>query len=231
MTAALTATSVWFCGFLTAAEPAPSECRQYTDDIQAILPNAAAYGSMTARKVQLLDAKNQVIGYLLLPPAGKRERVEGYNGVVNAAVVVSPDNKILGVVLGENNETPRFLDRLRNAGFLKRWNGKKTTETAMEIVNHFVEAAAKNDLKTVASYLYVRDQTEMDRILEVLKQKPDIGSLKPLGCNRLVKSSHKDNLMVHVYSETRKMSYAFVLMKNSNGKYQIAELGSSSRKP
>ena len=105
------------------------------------------------------------------------------------------------------------------------------TEAAMEIVNHFVEAAAKNDLKTVASYLYVRDQTEMDRILEVLKQKPDIGRLKPLGCNRLVKSSHKDNLMVHVYSETRKMSYAFVLMKNSSGKYQIAELGSSSRKP
>ena len=31
------------------------------------------------------------------------------------------------------------------------------TEAAMEIVNHFVEAAAKNDLKTVASYLYVRD--------------------------------------------------------------------------
>ena len=105
------------------------------------------------------------------------------------------------------------------------------TEIAMKIVNNFVEAAAKNDLKTVASYLYVRDRTEMDRILEVLKQKPDIGRLKPLGCNRLVRSSHKDNLMVHVYSEARKMSYAFVLMKNSNGKYQIAELGSSSRRP
>ena len=105
------------------------------------------------------------------------------------------------------------------------------TAAAMEIVNSFIAAVAKNDLKTAASYIYVRDRTEMDRIMEVLQQKPDIGSLKPLGCNRLVKSSHKDNLMVHVYSEARKMSYAFVLMKNANGKYQIADLGSSSRKP
>ena len=119
-----------FGGPLSAAEPAPAECQQYTDDIQAILSNAAAYGSMTARKVQLLDANNKVIGYLLLPPAGKRQRTEGYNGVVNAAVVVAPDNRILGVVLGENSETPDFLKRLREGGLLKRWNGKTPAEAA-----------------------------------------------------------------------------------------------------
>ena len=144
---------------LTAAENPSAECRQYTDDIQAILPNAAAYGAMTARKVQLLDAKNQVIGYLLLPPAGKRERVEGYNGVVNAAVVVSPDNKILGVVIGENNETPRFLDRLRNAGFLKRWNGKKPSEAAK----------LKVDAVTRATYSSNAVRSEVDAILKMQK--------------------------------------------------------------
>lgn len=159
LTATLTAAGFWFYGFLTAAEAAPAECRQYTDDIQAILPNAAAYGSMTARKVQLLDAKNQVIGYLLLPPAGKRERVEGYNGVVNAAVVVSPDNKILGVVIGENNETPRFLDRLRNAGFLKRWNGKKPSEAAK----------LKVDAVTRATYSSNAVKSEVDTILKIQK--------------------------------------------------------------
>lgn len=144
---------------LAAAEPAPSECRQYMDDIQAILPNAAACGAMSERKVQLLDAKNQVIGYLLLPPAGKRERVEGYNGVVNAAVVVSPDNKILGVVIGENNETPRFLDRLRNAGFLKRWNGKKPSEAAK----------LKVDAVTRATYSSNAVRSEVDTILKMQK--------------------------------------------------------------
>ena len=44
LTVTLTAAGFWFYGFLTAAEAAPAECRQYTDDIQAILPNAAAYG-------------------------------------------------------------------------------------------------------------------------------------------------------------------------------------------
>ena len=159
LTAGLTAAGVCFCGLLTAAEAAPAECQQYTDDIQAILPNAAAYGSMTARKVQLLDAKNQVIGYLLLPPAGKRKRVEGYNDVVNVAVVVSSENKILGVVLGENEETPGFLNRLRNAGFLKRWNGKKPFEAAK----------LKVDAVTRATYSSNAIKSEVDTILRMQK--------------------------------------------------------------
>lgn len=145
-------------GNLTAAESAPAECRQYMDDVREILPNAVC-GTMTARKVQLLDAKNQVIGYLLLPPAGKRERVTGYNGVVNAAVVVSPDNKILGVALGENEETPRFLDRIRNAGFLKRWNGKKPSE-AVEL---------EVDAVTRATYSSKAIRSEVDTILKMQK--------------------------------------------------------------
>ena len=159
LTAALAAAGVCFFGSLPAAESAPAECQQYSDDIQAILPNAAAYGSMTARKVQLLDAKNQVIGYLLLPPAGKRKRVEGYNGVVNTALVVSPENKILGVVLGENEETPGFLKRLRNAGFLKRWNGKRPSEAAK----------LKVDAVTRATYSSNAIQSEVDTILQMQK--------------------------------------------------------------
>jgi|GEM_PF-3384772 len=144
---------------MTAAETSSAECRQYTDDIRAILPNAVTFGTMTDRKVQLLDANKQVVGYLLLPPAGKRERVAGYNGVVNVAVVVSPDNKILGVALGENNETPRFLDRLRNAGFLKRWNGKKTSEAAK----------LKVDAVTRATYSSNAVKSEVDTILRMQK--------------------------------------------------------------
>ena len=144
---------------LSAAEPAPAECQQYTEDIQAILPDAAAYGAMTARKVRLLDARNQVIGYLLLPPAGKRKRVEGYNGVVNAAVVVSPENKILGVVLGENGETPRFLERLRNAGFLTRWNGKTPAEASK----------LKVDAVTRATYSSNAVKSEVGTILKMQK--------------------------------------------------------------
>ena len=159
LTIGLAAAGICFLESLKAAEAAPAECQQYTDDIQAILPNAAAYGSMTARKVQLLDARNQVIGYLLLPPAGKRKRVEGYNGTVNTAVVVSPDNRVLGVVLGENEETPSFLTRLRNAGFLKRWNGKKPSEAAK----------LKVDAVTRATYSSNAIKSEVDAILRMQK--------------------------------------------------------------
>ena len=146
-------------GKLTAAETAPAECRQYTKDIRAILPNTATFGTMTDRKVQLLDGKKQVIGYLLLPPAGERKRTEGYKDVVNAAVVVSTENKILGVVLGKNRETPGFLNRLRNAGFLKRWNGKKPSEAAK----------LKVDAVTRATYSSNAVKSEVDAILQMQK--------------------------------------------------------------
>ena len=114
-----------------AVQPqASAECAQYSEDIKTILPAFSGFGSMNGRCVQLLNSEKAVIGSLLLAPAGKRERVEGYNDVINTAVVVTPDNKIIGVVLGENSETPRFLQRLKKAGFLYKWNNRTPAEAA-----------------------------------------------------------------------------------------------------
>ena len=148
------------CVSAVGAEPAPAECQQYADDIQEILPKAAAFGAMTARKVQLLDDKNQVIGYLLLAPAVKRKRVEGYNGVINVAVVVSTDNKILGVVIGDNSETASFLKRLRTGGLLKRWNGKTPAEGAK----------LKVDAVTRATYSSNAVKAEVEAVLDAQKK-------------------------------------------------------------
>ena len=114
-----------------AVQPQESaECAQYSEDIKAILPAFSGFGSMNGRRVQILNAEKAVIGFLLLAPAGKRERSEGFNDVINTAVVTAPDHKIIGVVLGENSETPRFLQRLRQAGFLSKWNGRTPAEAA-----------------------------------------------------------------------------------------------------
>ena len=125
-----------FAGCCTArCEPAPEECRQYRADIRSALPGFTEFGTMTGRRVQLLGKDGKAIGSLLLAPAGKRRRQEGYNDVINTAVVVDPENRIAGVVLGENKETPRFLARLRKSGYLARWNGLTPAEAAKRKVD------------------------------------------------------------------------------------------------
>ena len=140
-------------------EPAPAECRQYRTDIQAVLPEFADFGTMTGRRVQLLAKDGKPVGALLLAPSGKRRRLEGYNDVINTAVVVNAENRIAGVVLGDNAETPRFLQRLRKAGYLTRWNGRTPAEAAKQ----------KVDAVTRCTYSSKAIKSEVDAILDAHK--------------------------------------------------------------
>lgn len=140
-------------------EPAPEECRQYRRDIQSVLPGFADFGTMSNRRVQLLDKNGKTAGFLLLPPAGERKRQEGFNGFINTAIVVNHENRIAGVVLGENSETPRFLARLRNAGYLARWNGLTAAEAKKQ----------KIDAVTRCTYSSNAIRSEVDVILDMHK--------------------------------------------------------------
>ena len=100
----------------------------FAADIKKILPDFANFGRRNGREVMLLDAAGSQLALLRLPP-DNYERTKGHKDFVDTAVVMQND-RIIGVVLGKNRETPRYLDRVRNAGFLTRWNGKSLSEAA-----------------------------------------------------------------------------------------------------
>ena len=102
----------------------------FIPDIKTALPRFASFGEKTGRKVELLSSDGDRIGLLYLAPAGKYARTEGFNGYVDVAVILSPDGKVAGVAVGKNGETPRWLERVRKAGFLTRWNGHTVGEAA-----------------------------------------------------------------------------------------------------
>ncbi|MBO5645185.1 MAG: FMN-binding protein, partial [Lentisphaeria bacterium] len=103
---------------------------------------------------ELLDKDKKVIGYILTAPDKKYVRTEGFNAYINTAVVLNKEGKITGVVIGKHEETPRFMDKIRNAGFMKRWNGK-TVKEAKELKVDAVSGATysceaiKAELKTI----------------------------------------------------------------------------------
>ncbi len=128
----------------------------YCGDIKTALPSFARFGKTADRKVELLDADGQRIGSLWLAPAGKYKRVEGYNGYIDAALVVDLSGRIAGVALGKNSETPRWITRIRKGGMLTRWNGKTPAEAAVMEVDAVTRAtyssnAIKGEVKAICT--------------------------------------------------------------------------------
>lgn len=120
----------------SASLPAPVEVPEssrrnfdeFAGDIREILPEFASFGKYQGREVELLDSDSMVIAFLRLAPE-KYERVEGFEGFVNVAVVVK-NNRICGIAIGKNSETPRWLQRVKRSPMLKAWNGKTLPEAA-----------------------------------------------------------------------------------------------------
>ena len=54
--------------------------------------------------------------------------LSGYGGRIRVYVKLDNENKILSVEVGDNNETPGFIEMIKNSGFLNSWNGLNATE-------------------------------------------------------------------------------------------------------
>ena len=102
----------------------------FIPDIKTALPQFASFGKKTGRNVDLLDDRGAKIGGLYLAPVGKYPRTEGFNGYVDVAVILSPNGRVAGIAVGKNGETPRWMERVRKAGFLTRWNGRTVDDAA-----------------------------------------------------------------------------------------------------
>ena len=103
-------------------------------------------------------------------------------------------------------------------------------EEVITAVNKVLKAAEKKDTRTLASYLLNgRDSTEVEMITGMLYASPEFMPAKILHCRRLVKSHRQDNITLYVYSENRKQTYAFSLLKNKKNKYVISAIVPSEK--
>ena len=83
------------------------------------------------------DASGNMLGRVLYAKPDETS-VAGFGGNLRVVVGISPDGKIAGIELGENYESYGFIERVRDEGFFKKWNGLS------------VEEAAKADVDTVS---------------------------------------------------------------------------------
>lgn len=86
---------------------------------------------------EVYDAKHQLLGYgVYSKPASNG--IKGYAGETPVFIALDKDEVIFGVWLLENQETPKFAERVEKAGFYNNWNGltvKKALKKEVDAVS------------------------------------------------------------------------------------------------
>ena len=83
------------------------------------------------------DAGGKLLGYVVYSKPAS-DGIQGYNGETPVMIAFSAKKKITGVYLLPNVETPRFAQRVEEAGLYKQWNGlsvKKARKKQVDTVS------------------------------------------------------------------------------------------------
>ena len=77
----------------------------------------------------IFDKNSENIGRVLYTKPDENS-IDGFGGSLRVVVGIDKTGKIAGVELGENYESVGFIERVRNEGFFKKWNGLSVADAA-----------------------------------------------------------------------------------------------------
>ncbi len=124
-----------------------SAARAFTvEEAQKLLTDATTLEYLAADEAVVRDRNNRRIGRLLhTQPLTKH--IIGYGSYLPIIIGVDADDKITGLLLQKNDETPGFVKRLEKLGFFASWNG----QFASEAVNLPVDAVSRATMTSRAT--------------------------------------------------------------------------------
>lgn len=113
------------CGRHQQATPQVPQTQYNADGIQMDIVQAfpAVKSIKKATKwTEVYDAKGKLLGYAVYSKPAS-DGIKGYAGETPVMIALDKKQKITGVYLLPNVETPRFAQRVQEAGFFNSWNG------------------------------------------------------------------------------------------------------------
>ena len=106
-------------------------------ELQTAFPKAAYVELTETATYAVKNDKGKVIGTVMLS-SPYSDDIKGFNGPTPLQIALDEKGKIIEVRVLKNDETPSFLNRVINAGFLNSWNGL----TAKEAMDKEVDAVS-----------------------------------------------------------------------------------------
>ena len=120
------------------AAPQTDDCNLDKEAAKQIFKTAETFEKTGSECVfNVSDASGKMLGRVLYAKPDETS-VAGFGGNLRVVTGISPDGKIVGTELGENYESYGFIERVRETGFFKKWNGLS------------IEEAAKADVDTIS---------------------------------------------------------------------------------
>lgn len=116
------------------------------EEAQKLLAGTATLEYLSVDEAVVRDGSNRKIGRLLhTQPLAKH--ITGYGSYLPIVIGIDAEDKITGLLLQKNDETPGFVKRLEKLGFFASWNG----QPASEAVNLPVDAVSRATMTSKAT--------------------------------------------------------------------------------
>lgn len=77
----------------------------------------------------VLDKDSKLLGKVLYAEPDETS-TGGFGGALRVVVGISPEGKVIGTEIGQNNETPWFIERVKGEGFFEKWNDLTAKDAA-----------------------------------------------------------------------------------------------------
>ncbi len=88
---------------------------RYREGLKELFPGSSALEKLRSQVYRIKDGNGNELGLLYLETVPEEERKSGYAGVIEVAVAVR-DGKVVGVLIGRNEDTPGVLARVAGQG-------------------------------------------------------------------------------------------------------------------
>ncbi len=90
-------------------------------EIVHVFPTAKSVRN-DGKYISVYDVSKTLLGYAVYSKPYS-DGIKGYNGETPLMIAFDKNKKIIAVELLANNETPKFVKIVKDAGFFKSWNG------------------------------------------------------------------------------------------------------------
>lgn len=112
------------------AEPKTDDCSLDKEAAKQIFKTAETFEKTGSECIfNVSDASGKMLGRVLYARPDENS-IGGFGGVLRVVVGIDKSGKIAGVELGENYESVGFIERVREAGFFEKWNGRSVADAA-----------------------------------------------------------------------------------------------------
>lgn len=169
---------------LAVGAEVPEPVKPFVKEAERIFPGAGEFTLLKPGVYQVRDNDSNVLGSLYLETIGDSERQFGYAGTIEIAVLFDKEQRVAGVLIGKNQETPSFLNRVRAARFLESWNKLKMNEIPGKEVDFVTGATYSSSAihagvrKLAESYLKMAENEKKVPVAPAVPKSPEVIQLE-----------------------------------------------------